>query len=320
MGRSYPKPFPSIISLILIPLALLALIYLFLYPKDLELQYSLVVTTCGPSLPPSSSNFIGPVTPKPDFRLLIGILTRADLYERRHLLRLVYSLQPRLATAHIDIRFVFCNLTKEDQRVIVALEILRYDDIIILNCTENMDNGKTYTYFSSLPELFNGTDAAGDDRPYDYVMKTDDDTYLILDNLAVSLKNKSREDMYYGFVLPCVSMDPFHDYMSGMGYILSWDLIEWISTSEMVRNRTVGPEDRLTAEWLRDGNKAKNRYTAKPAMYDHPDSQPRSFCRHEFVPHTILVHKVKNNLNWARTLKYFNATDGLKPSKFYHIS
>ncbi|XP_008808354.1 uncharacterized protein LOC103720439 [Phoenix dactylifera] len=316
MRRSYPKPSPSTISLILIPLAVLAFICLFLYPKDFELQ-SLVVTACRPSRSPSS-NFIDPVAPKPDFRLLIGILTRADLYERRHLLRLVYSLQPRRATAHIDIRFVFCNLTKEDQRVLVALEILRYDDIIILNCTENMDNGKTYTYFASLPELFDGTN--GDDRPYDYVMKTDDDAYLILDNLAESLMNKSREDMYYGFVLPCVSMDPFHDYMSGMGYILSWDLVEWISTSEMVRNRTVGPEDRLTAEWLRDGNKAKNRCTAKPAMYDHPESEPRSFCRHEFVPHTILVHKVKNSLNWARMLEYFNATDGLKPSKFYHIS
>ncbi|KAG1364446.1 beta-1,3-galactosyltransferase pvg3-like [Cocos nucifera] len=255
MGRSYPKPSPSTISLILIPLALLALIYLFLYPMDLELQSSLVVTTCGPFPLPSSSNFIGPVTPKPDFRLLIGILTRADLYERRHLLRLVYSLQHRLATAHIDIRFVLCNLTKEDQRVLVALEILRYDDIIILNCTENMDNGKTVV----------------------------------------------EEQVEGGYVLrvgaPCVSMDPFHDYMSGMGYILSLDLIEWISTSEMVRNRTVGPEDRLTAEWLRDGNKAKKRYTAKPAMYDHPDSQPLSFCQHDFVPHTILVHKVKNNLN-----------------------
>jgi hypothetical protein len=28
----------------------------------------------------------------PDFRLLIGVLTRADLYERRHLLRMVYGL------------------------------------------------------------------------------------------------------------------------------------------------------------------------------------------------------------------------------------
>ncbi|XP_010914303.1 beta-1,3-galactosyltransferase pvg3-like [Elaeis guineensis] len=315
MKRSCTKPSHTTISLILIPLTLLAFICLFLHPKDFDLRC--LVSACNPSRSPSA-DFTHAVTPQPDFRLLIGILTLPDLYERRHLLRLVYSLQPKHPRAHIDIRFVFCNLTKEEQRVLVALEIMRYNDIIILNCTENMNSGKTYTYFSTLPKLCDGTH--GHDRPYDYVMKADDDSYLILDNLAESLRNKSRVDMYYGCVLPCDSMDPFHDYMSGMGYILSWDLVEWISTSEIARKHTVGVEDLVTAKWLRDGNKAKNRYTGKPAMYDHPDTQPRTSCQHEFVPDTVLVHKVKSNLKWATMLKYFNATHGLQPSKFYHLT
>ncbi len=44
---------------------------------------------------------------------------------------------------------------------------MQYDDIIILDYEENMDGDKTYTFFSSLPRLFN-------DTLYDYVMKTDD--------------------------------------------------------------------------------------------------------------------------------------------------
>ncbi|XP_008811311.2 beta-1,3-galactosyltransferase pvg3-like [Phoenix dactylifera] len=305
------RPSRSATTLILIPLALLASIYLFLYPREFELQS--LVTTCGRS---TLANFTGPVTVKPDFRLLMGILTRADLYERRHLLRLVYSLQTNL-TAHIDIRFVFCNLTKEDQRVLIPLEIMRYDDIIILNCTENMNSGKTYTYLSSLPELFNGTN--GDGRPYDYVLKADDDIYFRLPSLIESLKKMPREDLYYGFVIPCGSMDPFHDYMSGMGYILSWDLVEWISTSEMVRNESSGVEDFLTGKWLTDGKRGKNRFNTKPAMYDYPIPVPIDTCSHAFVPDTIAVHRLKDHLKWARTLKYFNVTDGLKPSKFYHI-
>ncbi|EHA8591792.1 beta-1,3-galactosyltransferase pvg3 [Cocos nucifera] len=304
------RPSRPTVTVILLPLALLASIYLYLYPREFELQS--LVSTCGSTI----ANFADPVTVKPDFRLLMGVLTRADLYERRHLLRLVYSLQTNL-TAHIDIRFVFCNLTKEDQRVLVALEIMRYDDIIILNCTENMNSGKTYTYFSSLPNLFNGTN--GDDRPYDYVLKADDDIYFRLPSLIESLKNMPREDMYYGFVIPCDSMDPFHDYMSGMGYILSWDLVDWISTSERVRNESVGVEDLLTGKWLRDGNRGKNRFNTKPAMYDYPIPVPIDTCSHAFVPDTIAVHRLKDNLKWARTLKYFNVTDLLEPSKFYHI-
>jgi hypothetical protein len=61
----------------------------------------------------------------------------------------------------------------------------------------------------------------GDEKPYDYVMKADDDIFIRLQKLTESLNPMPREDMYYGFVIPCDSMDPFRDYMSGMGYVLS---------------------------------------------------------------------------------------------------
>jgi hypothetical protein len=104
------------------------------------------------------------LTPAPqNFSLLIGILTRADLHNQRHFLRLVYGAQRTPLDVKIHIKFIFCRLTKVEQRVLIALEILRFDDIIILNCTENMNSGKTYTYFSSLPKILS--------QQYDYVMK-----------------------------------------------------------------------------------------------------------------------------------------------------
>lgn len=249
-----------------------------------------------------------------DFRLLIGILTRAQNYDRRNFLRLVYGTQS-IEGAQVDVKFVFCNLTKEDEEILVALEIMRYNDIIIMDCQENMDNGKTYTYFSSLPEMLSNSDRP--DPPYHYVMKADDDTYIRVNDLIRSLRPLPRSDLYYGFVFPCKSLDPHGLYMSGMGYLISWDIVEWIRVSEIPKNHQAGPEDRNVGEWLRDGGKAKNRFTGKWSMYDFP--HPRSACTHALWPNTIAVHKLKNQAKWIETLTYFNVTSNLKPSRLYHI-
>ncbi|KAJ6857154.1 hypothetical protein NC651_038760 [Populus alba x Populus x berolinensis] len=252
---------------------------------------------------PSSNNFlaVNSSTSSDDIRILIGILTLPDQYQRRHFLRLIYGTQSPVG-AQIDVKFVFCNLTKEDQKVLVALEIMRYDDIIILDCKENMNKGKTYTYFSSLPEMLNDTDRPY--PPYHYVMKTDDDTYFRLDNLVESLKPLPREDLYYGYVIPCPSMDPFVHYMSGMGYMISWDIVEWIRDSEVPKNHLEGPEDKVFGDWIREGHRAKNRYNAKWSMYNFPE--PHTQCTHELWPNTTAVHLLKNQEKWIQTLKYFN--------------
>jgi hypothetical protein len=150
-------------------------------------------------------------------------------------------------------------------------------------------------------------------------MKADDDIFFRLPELAASLGAMPRQDAYYGATIPCDSRDTRRGwYMSGMGYALSWDLVEWIAAAEDVtRGRTVGTEDRMVGEWLKSGGKAKNRFNAKPAMYDHPLSVPATECAHQLVPDTIAVHRLKDNPRWAQTLRYFNFTAGLQSSKFY---
>ncbi|KAL1371996.1 hypothetical protein HN51_002166 [Arachis hypogaea] len=255
-----------------------------------------------------------------ELRILIAVLTLPDQYLRRHFLRLVYGTQALPEGTKIDVKFVFCNLTKEEQKVMVALEIMRYDDIIILNCTENMNKGKTSTFFRSLPEIFNETDGSDGQHypPYHYVMKADDDTYVRLNSLVESLKPLPREDFYYGFVIPCGSMDPFKHYMSGMGFLVSWDIVEWIHDSDIPKQHVEGPEDKVFGDWMRWGKKGKNRYNAKWSMYNYPD--PPSVCSHDLWPNTIAVHLLKNPEKWIRTLTFFNVTQNLKPSKLYHIS
>nr|XP_043622995.1 beta-1,3-galactosyltransferase pvg3-like [Erigeron canadensis] len=273
------------------------------------------ISKCAASSP--LINYSLPIKSSEDeIRILLGIPTRADNYQRRHFLRLIYGTQS-VEGAKVDVKFVFCNLTKEDQRILIALEIMLHNDIIILNCKENMDNGKTYTYFSSLPDMLKNNDSDSTNPPYHYVMKGDDDTYFRLPKLVETLRPLSREDLYYGYVVPCPSMDPFVNYMSGMGYLVSWDIVEWIKESDIPKNHMVGPEDKVFGEWMRDGRRAKNRYNAKWHMYDLPE--PPTRCAHELWPETVGVHRLKNQDKWIRTLQYFNATRDLKPSKLYHI-
>ncbi|KAK7262703.1 hypothetical protein RJT34_30279 [Clitoria ternatea] len=301
----------------------LILIFLFMLASINQVRFRDTLQ-CSPATTTIIDNSISPTTPShtnnnstPDnLRILIGILTLPDQYLRRHLLRLVYGTQPPPSGAKIEVKFIFCNLTKEDQKILVALEIMRYDDVIILNCKENMNKGKTLSYFSSLPELLLD-DVVSAYPPYHYVMKTDDDTYLRLNSLVESLKPLPREDLYYGYVIPCRSMDPFVQYMSGMGYLVSWDIVEWIRDSEIPRKQFEGPEDKVFGEWMREGRKGKNRYNAKWSMYNFPE--PPTACTHELWPDTTAVHLLKNQEKWIRTLKYFNVTHRLRPSKLYHI-
>ncbi|KAL5231161.1 hypothetical protein ABZP36_029937 [Zizania latifolia] len=258
-----------------------------------------------------------------DVRVLIGIQTLPSKYERRNMLRTIYSLQareqPSLAGS-VDVRFVFCNVTSPVDAVLVSLEIMRYGDIIVLDCAENMDKGKTYTFFSTVARAFNGSDGAAP-RPYDYVMKADDDTYLRLPALAESLRGAAREDAYYGLQMPCdrENFYPFPPFMSGMGYALSWDLVQWVATAEVSRRDRVGPEDMWTGRWLNLAGKAKNRYDNAPRMYNYRGSSPASCFRHDFIPDTIAVHMLKDAARWADTLRYFNVTAALPPSHLYHL-
>ncbi|KAG5225801.1 hydroxyproline O-galactosyltransferase GALT [Salix suchowensis] len=306
-SSSKPEQHRFILSSLLFIFFLCVLITINGIRYDSVLRFGRCALDNAPSQSPSSSSdsFLAVnSSASSDIRILIGILTLPDQYQRRHFLRLIYGTQSP-AGAQVDVKFVFCNLTKEDQKVLVALEIMRYDDIIILDCKENMNKGKTYTYFSSLPEMLNDTDRPY--PPYHYVMKTDDDTYFRLDNLVESLKPLPREDLYYGYVIPCRSMDPFVHYMSGMGYMISWDIVEWIRESPIPKNHLEGPEDKVFGDWIREGHRAKNRYNAKWSMYNFPE--PPTQCTHELWPDTIAVHLLKNQEKWIQTLTYFNVTN-----------
>ena len=308
------------ISLVLLTAILLAVIYLVVVPDDFKLTevFSGSSPSCAnngsaASMTTSTAAQLA-ADDAVDLRVFIGIVTVPGTYERRALLRLAYSLQPRPARAVVDVRFVLCTVDKEEDRILVALEVIAHGDILVLNCTENMNDGKTYAYFSVVPRLFA-------DRPYDYVGKTDDDTYYRLASLAESLRGKARRDAYHGFLTPCHWL-PEKQYMSGMGYIVSWDVAAWIAETPELRDDHDDWEDVNFGGWLRKGGRYKNVYNEEPRMYDYWDREMDADIncfRHEHRADAVAVHKLKDRLKWARTLHFFNATQGLRPSKMYHL-
>ncbi|KAG0578620.1 hypothetical protein KC19_4G037300 [Ceratodon purpureus] len=225
--------------------------------------------------------------------ILLGVLTMASKVERRNIIRLAYGVQ-HTEYADVTLRFVIGKPKSDEERLAVGLELLQYGDIIILDCEENMNHGKSFTFFDTVATM---------GIHYDYVMKLDDDSYVRTENLAKSLSPLSRTDLYYGYVLPCENQDPYSWYMAGMGYVISWDLVEWVHESPIARNNTDGTEDQLMGEWLKAGGKAKNRVSKKPLFYDHPDFGGK--CAHELIPETILVHQVKNDKRWFEILSFF---------------
>ena len=117
-----PVPSFATATLLLLPLALLAAVLVAVYHNEFALQSYLARPACPSNA--SDTSLTGrhvAVRVAPDFRLLIGVLTLPGLDERRHLMRTVYALQQANLTARVDVRFFFCRIESDEQRLLVAL-------------------------------------------------------------------------------------------------------------------------------------------------------------------------------------------------------
>jgi hypothetical protein len=99
--------------------------------------------------------------------------------------------------------------------------------------------------------------------------------------------------------------------MWGSGYLLSMDLVKWISTSEIPLNNTIGLEDLQVAEWLVDGglhDNAVNNFTAFggypwPELGDHAYKQENEI--RPFDRWTLVTHPLKENFMWIDTANWY---------------
>jgi len=188
--------------------------------------------------------------------------------------------------------------------------------MVILPIPENMNSGKSHTYFSWaalnawVPPLYNTTLppptytysnassipprlAAHDPKQAwsdvlsgnaahwvhpDYVVKVDDDAFVMLAELEGRLRveidhwrtsNPTQDPLiYWGYLIT----NRLHQFMAGELYALSFALVDWISKDERLKTMIRGAEDKQTAKWMRIHPQANQiRWSSERCwIYDHP--------------------------------------------------
>jgi hypothetical protein len=168
-----------------------------------------------------------------------------------------------------------------------------YDDIVVLDTDENMNQGKTHTFFSwaadnaTVPDyeypshprseasaqLFAAQRERGEvpapiyrgEKKPDYIAKADDDAFIMLGEFERHLRVTPRTKTYWGYLV----RDRF---MAGECYALSRDLAEYIRDTEDLRAHVYGKEDKLVSKWLRTHPDKEQIlwFSERTWIYDHP--------------------------------------------------
>jgi hypothetical protein len=163
--------------------------------------------------------------------VLVGVLTVDNKYERRNMIRSTYAshtlpLGPDgRPMANVQVKFILGKVRKAHARR-VALEMEAYNDIVVLDMDENMSARKTLTFLkwaaqnatmpfvrpsaplSAAPETPGHVSAQLPDKArrsdnvawkkVDYVVKADDDSFIVLSELERHLRVAPRKMTYWG--------------------------------------------------------------------------------------------------------------------------
>ncbi|CAG8465127.1 23247_t:CDS:2 [Cetraspora pellucida] len=226
--------------------------------------------------------------------VFIGIVTSYEKAETRKCLRELYTHNNnalarylRVNKSPVTIKFIL-GLPKDEYMDNLEEESKMYGDIVILNITENMNEGKTFEYFSWFAKH----------REDNYIHKSDDDTFIHLIHYYRDLQDLPREHVYYGNALGYVHGT--YTFMGGAGYTLSRDLVVDIVGSQWVNLYSKGYEDWLVGEWVCHVAKEKNYFvhyvgfTSWVPIRQNPIHDfDEKLDLHYFVE-TIMIHQIKD--------------------------
>ncbi|EJU04107.1 hypothetical protein DACRYDRAFT_20743 [Dacryopinax primogenitus] len=150
-----------------------------------------------------------------------------------------------------------------------------------------MDEGKTYAFFQWASRLPEGAQPR-------FIMKADQDTFLILPNVLASFSELSCSELVYWGTWWGSCMHCYPLYMRGLAYALSWPLVAWLGSASLSGISTKGIEDIRTAGWfasLPDGAPVKV-VDMKTRMGDwYGGTIPHDV-------HTVALHAMKNTEFW----------------------
>ena len=221
---------------------------------------------------------------------LVGIMCKAGDVDQRAMLRFINR---DIVPDEIDVSFIVGLPSEQWEKDVLYLEMKQFDDVVLLpNEPENLNEGKTYAFFKHVHDSLSASV-----RPYDFVMKTDADSFVHYRNLLKRFKSLPRENVYYG--LGC------GQFMCGMGYALTWDLVQKISTSSFAAKHKKGPEDIVTGGWINHFDKEKRvkRVADNRVLVEFPDAD--SPWARPYATDQSVVHKLKNLHDLMQAARFY---------------
>ncbi|GAA5919792.1 hypothetical protein JCM1841_005865 [Sporobolomyces salmonicolor] len=218
--------------------------------------------------------------------VFVGVFSVDAAADRRNAIRLSYAqhskpIDPRTGRpAHnVQLKFILGRpRAKWSKRI--ALEMEMFNDLVVLDVEENMNKGKTFQYFAWANEnatvpVYYARRGEGQDggartvgvgfQKADYVVKADDDSFIVLSELERHLRITPRENTYWGYLVR-------NRFMAGEVYALSSDLVSYLATYPRPKSWTIGKEDQRVAKWMRNHPNASSIHwiTERCQIYDHP--------------------------------------------------
>ncbi|GAA5951724.1 hypothetical protein JCM3765_003095 [Sporobolomyces pararoseus] len=218
--------------------------------------------------------------------VFVGVFSVDAAVDRRNAIRMSYAkhskpIDPLTGRPgqNVQVKFVL-GRPREKWSKRIALEMEMFNDIVVLDVSENMNKGKTFAFFNwanenaTVPVYYSTGGEGGEDgkkevgvgfKKVDYVVKADDDAFIVLSELERHLRLTPRENTYWGYLIR-------NRFMGGEVYALSSDLVNYLSTYPRPSSWTIGKEDQRVAKWMRNHPNASSIHwiTERCYIYDHP--------------------------------------------------
>lgn len=258
-------------------------------------------------------------------RILLAIFTTHDpaKVRRRHVLRTVYSHAQTLIPDDVvfDVRFVVGQAREGTSDAMTSTEASTYRDILELEVSENMNDGKTWAFFDHVRRRLLSR------LHYDLVLKVDDDAYLHLPNAVAELRpHLGKQQVHWGNqcnqkTFPS-SFQEF-PYMCGATYGLSGDIVQQIdyaavmAASAGLPGAQRGAEDAELGYWLvRHGLTANWIFSGTAFLdYDPANQGDETVMIHNDLHDALLVaHHLKQEKYLLEVVhRYLGDVPGLQP-------
>lgn len=183
------------------------------------------------------------------------------------------------------------------EAALLSFEQNAYNDMMVLDLEENMNNGKSIDFFAHIARHYK----------YEFAMKTDDDCFLHLPNIAKELGTLPKTKVYFGRHV--IQNNQYAGFHAGMGYVLSWDLVEYLGQNDECQKFKSHQEDAMIARCLRDGRAIPGLLEPEDleTLYDEPWSlQPWS---HNYTATTLIIHRLKRSDWFLKANMHFFANN-----------